>query len=105
MAVGFASEKSPARPEGGLRRRSCPIGVLLALGGLLWTPMTSAQTTVVWEPLATGLSVAVWEPGPTCDDEVSPLIAVRVDPERYRFATYHYIDEKLPAPLTIKEWQ
>lgn len=81
------------------------LGVLIALCGVLWTPMTLAQTTVVWEPLTTGLTVAVWEPGQTCDDEVPPLIAVRVDPERYRFATYHYIDEKLPAPLTIKEWQ
>jgi exopolysaccharide biosynthesis protein len=67
--------------------------------------MSWAQTTVIWDPLTKGLSTAMWAPGPTCHDEVPPLIAVRIDPEQYRFATYHYKDEKLPAPLTIKEWQ
>ena len=81
------------------------VGIMVILQGLAGTFLTWAQTTVTWEPLAEGLSVAVWEPGRTCDDEVPPLIAVRVDPERYRFVTYHYLDEKLPAPLTIKEWQ
>lgn len=81
------------------------IGMLFVLHGLTGPLLTWGQTTVAWEPLAEGLSVAVWEPGRTCDDEVPPLIAVRVDPERYRFVTYQYLDEKLPAPLTIKEWQ
>ena len=81
------------------------IGMLLVLQGLTGPLPTWGQTKVAWEPLAEGLSVAVWEPGRACEDEVPPLIAVRVDPERYRFAIYHYLDEKLPAPLTIKEWQ
>lgn len=81
------------------------IAGLCVLHGLTGPLLTWGQTAVAWEPLAEGLAVAVWEPGPACDDEVSPLIAVRVDPERYRFVTYHYLDEKLPAPLTIKEWQ
>jgi uncharacterized protein YigE (DUF2233 family) len=79
--------------------------MLFVLHGVPGPHWTWGQTTVAWEPLAEGLSVAVWEPGQACDDEVPPLIAVRVDPERYRFVTYHYLDEKLPAPLTIKEWQ
>ena len=78
------------------------VALLASMAGLA---LVSAQTKLIWEPLAEGMAVTVWEPGLTCDDEVPPLIAVRVDPERYRFATYHYIDEKLPAPLTIKEWQ
>jgi uncharacterized protein YigE (DUF2233 family) len=86
-------------------RGSLGIGMLFVLHALTGPLLAWGQTAVAWEPLADGLSVAVWEPGPTCDDEVSPLIAVRVDPERYRFVTYHYLDEKLPAPLTIKEWQ
>ncbi|MEP6887470.1 MAG: phosphodiester glycosidase family protein [Nitrospirales bacterium] len=81
------------------------IAIMVILQGLTGPFLTWGQTTVAWEPLAEGLSVAVWEPGRACDDEVPPLIAVRVDPERYRFVTYHYLDEKLPAPLTIKEWQ
>lgn len=81
------------------------IGMLFVLHGLTGRLPAWGQSTVTWEPLAEGLSVAVWEPGRACDDAVPPLIAVRVDPERYRFVTYHYLDEKLPAPLTIKEWQ
>jgi exopolysaccharide biosynthesis protein len=60
---------------------------------------------VIWEPLAGGMDVAVWDPGVECGGEVPPLILVRVDPERFRFTTYHYSNENLPAPLTIKEWQ
>jgi uncharacterized protein YigE (DUF2233 family) len=30
---------------------------------------------------------------------------VNVDPERFRFAVYHYRDEGLEEPLTILEWQ
>lgn len=67
--------------------------------------VAKAQTPLQWDSLADGLSATVWEPGRTCHDDVPPLIAVRIDPERRRFATYHYKDEKLPAPLTIKEWQ
>src|SRR5690349_17412428 len=89
------------------RRRSgvFGLGMLLVLHAALAAPMSWAQTTVIWDPLTKGLSTAMWTPGPTCHDEVPPLIAVRIDPEQYRFATYHYKDEKLPAPLTIKEWQ
>ncbi|MGH7232530.1 MAG: phosphodiester glycosidase family protein [Nitrospiraceae bacterium] len=58
-----------------------------------------------WRPLADGLETSFWDPGMECGDEVSQLIIVKIDPERFRFATYHYLDEKLPAPLTIKEWQ
>ncbi|WP_447978950.1 phosphodiester glycosidase family protein [Candidatus Nitrospira bockiana] len=60
---------------------------------------------VSWGRWVEGIDVALWEPGIECDDDVPPLVAVRVDPERYRFATYHYLDENLPAPLTLKEWQ
>jgi uncharacterized protein YigE (DUF2233 family) len=105
MAFRFDSQNAHDRTEAGWKRCVLGVGILLALWGGLWAPASAAQATVVWEPLAQGLSVALWEPGQTCDDEVPPLIAVRVDPERYRFATYHYLDEKLPAPLTIKEWQ
>lgn len=89
----------------GRLQRLFGIGILCVLHGLTGPLLMWGQMTVAWEPLAEGLSVAMWEPGRACDDDVPPLIAVRIDPERYRFVTYHYLDEKLPAPLTIKEWQ
>lgn len=87
------------------RHGALSISMLFVLQAVIDFSASSAETTLVWEALAEGLSVTVWEPRQACDDEVAPLIAVRIDPERYRFATYHYKDEKLPAPLTIKEWQ
>jgi len=81
------------------------MGIVLILHGGMVAVLASAQAPAAWDPLAEGMEVAVWEPGRTCEDEVPPLIVVRVDPDRFRFATYHYSDEKLPAPLTIKEWQ
>ncbi|WP_447985699.1 phosphodiester glycosidase family protein [Nitrospira sp. Nam74] len=99
------TQNKDGRPWAGWLRRLLGLGILFVLHGVPGPLLTWGQTTVAWEPLAEGLSVSVWEPGRACGDEVPPLIAVRVDPERYRFVTYHYLDEKLPAPLTIKEWQ
>ncbi len=58
-----------------------------------------------WKSLANGLEMAVWKPGPLCDYQVAPFVVLKVDPERFRFAVYHYQDEGLPAPLTIQDWQ
>lgn len=75
-------------------------------GGSLIAAFGSASAQeAVWDHVAEGLAVRVWEPGLQCQDEVPLLYLVRVDPERYRFATYHFRDEGLPAPLTIQEWQ
>ncbi|HJU04314.1 MAG TPA: phosphodiester glycosidase family protein [Nitrospiraceae bacterium] len=60
---------------------------------------------ILWHHLEEGVDAGVWNPGLLCRDEVPLLVMVKIDPERVRFATYHYLDEKLPAPLTIKEWQ
>lgn len=86
------------------RQWTSRFGIVLALG-FSCSEILDAQAALQWQPLMEGMFVAVWQPGPACNDDVPPLIAVRVDPERYRFAMYHYVDEKLPAPLTIKEWQ
>jgi uncharacterized protein YigE (DUF2233 family) len=59
---------------------------------------------VSWTSLAEGLAVTVWQPGAQCED-ASPLLMVKVDPEQFRFATYHFRDEGLPAPVTIQEWR
>jgi len=33
------------------------------------------------------------------------LLILKIDPERFRFSTYHFQDEGMAAPLTIQEWQ
>lgn len=57
-----------------------------------------------WEALRDGLGITLWRPEAVCQD-VPPLLMVRIDPERFQFAVYHYQDEGLPGPLTIQEWQ
>lgn len=92
-----------ARP--GSRRVSRSIIILLSvfLGG--GTSSASASETLSWQSMREGLALTLWEPGLQCDEDVPPLVVVRINPEQYRFTTYHYLDEKLPAPLTMKEWQ
>ncbi len=77
---------------------------LLGCCGLL--PATSvADQAAPWEQLAKGLAVSVRTPGPRCGREVPTFLLVKVNPERFRFATYHFRDEGLAAPPTIQEWQ
>ncbi len=52
---------------------------------------------LAWKSLANGLEMAVWKPGPLCDYQVAPFVVLKVDPERFRFAVYHYQDEGLLA--------
>ena len=73
---------------------------------LLWLQVGEGSAQgLSWEPLAEGMAVAIWEPGPGCRNEIPPLVIVKIDPERYRLATYHYSDEGLSDPPTIQEWQ
>lgn len=82
------------------------LGVAFAVG-VVWLLALGpvAAQDLLWSHLTEGLAVTVWEPGSECGDVVPASVIVKIDPERFRFATYHYLDEKLPAPLTIKEWQ
>ncbi len=70
---------------------------------LLWEEGSRAEG-LRWERLQDGLAVSVWAPGSSCRDEIPPLFLVRVDPDRFRFATYHYVDEQLQAPVLIQDW-
>ncbi len=97
-------------PEGRLphSRERCRIllWVSVVVGLMCSTVFPSvAAEDISWTPLADGLEAGVWNPGSLCGDDVPQLVMVKIDPERVRFATYHYSDERLPAPLTIKEWQ
>lgn len=87
------------------RSRATILCRVLFLAGACLVPHGSLDAQEVsWTSLAEGLAVTVWEPSARCD-EVPPLLVVRVDPERFRFSTYHFRDEGLPAPVTIQEWQ
>lgn len=68
-------------------------------------PACSNAADLSWDRLADGLAVAIWEPQGKCAGHVPPLLLIRIDPDRYRFETYHYRDEGLPAPLTIRAWR
>lgn len=57
-----------------------------------------------WDHPVEGLAVSLWDPASQCEEQVPGLFLVKIDPDRFRFAVYHYRDEGLPAPLTIQEW-
>lgn len=90
------ARRAGLQPLGGL--------LLVAIASLVQAGVGSSQD-LSWDRLAEGLDVAVWKPGMACEEQVPSSLLVKVDPEHFRFSVYHYQDEKLLAPLTIKEWQ
>jgi len=54
--------------------------------------------------LGQGLSITAWTPGVRCKDKVPTLLIITVNPDRFRFSTYNFRDERLPTPLTIAGW-
>lgn len=65
---------------------------------------TAAAEDVSWEPLGIGLAATIWKPDTRCPD-TDRLLAIKVDPEQYRFTIHNYVQEGLRHPLTIEEWQ
>jgi uncharacterized protein YigE (DUF2233 family) len=82
--------------------RSFWLGLLAIM--LSVAPGAASAQEVAWNRLAEGFTVTVWTPGPSCE-QVPPLYLVKVDPERFRFAVYHYRAEGLTSPPTLPEWQ
>ena len=78
--------------------------MVFLLAFLLFLPASVLAQAPAWDHLADGLAVAVWTPGEACR-QVPPLYMVKIDPERFRFATYQFRHERLEAPLTLPEWQ
>ena len=76
--------------------------------GLLFLMFSGLSTATAQDlsgdRLGDGLSISVWNPHPQCPD-VAPLIAVDVDPDRYRFIVHYYQQEGLSDPLDIRQWQ
>jgi uncharacterized protein YigE (DUF2233 family) len=80
-------------------------GLLLAIGALGAWPAVHAGGAAQWDALSPGLEIALWEPEERCQEVVPALVILRVDPERFRFATFHFRSEGLPEPITVQDWQ
>jgi len=87
------------------RSRPWMISVIFALSNLVALSAGASAPDLQWTSLQEGLVIAVWEPGDQCHDEVAPVVLVKVDPMRFRFATFNYRSEALSQPPTIPEWQ
>jgi exopolysaccharide biosynthesis protein len=87
------------------RRRSTALpGLILGVCGLL-AGTDQPAFGVPQDSSTDGLEIIVWHPGGRCGEAVPALLIAKIDPERYRFSTYHFADEGLAAPPTIEEWQ
>ena len=67
-------------------------------------PSTTTAQTLTGDQLGDGLSISVWNPQAQCSD-VAPLIAVEIDPNRYRFTVHYYQQDGFSDPLDIRQWQ
>jgi uncharacterized protein YigE (DUF2233 family) len=67
-------------------------------------PAPTIAQTLTGDQLGDGLSISVWNPQTQCPD-VAPLIAVEIDPDRYRFTVHYYQQDGLSDPLDIRQWQ
>jgi len=77
------------------------LGIIFVLFNGLST--TTAQT-LIGDQLGDGLSISIWNPQAQCSD-VAPLIAIEIDPNRYRFTVHYYQQDGLTDPLDIRQWQ
>ncbi|MEP6958303.1 MAG: hypothetical protein ABI980_06200 [Nitrospirota bacterium] len=65
---------------------------------------TTMAQPLIGDQLGEGLSISVWNPPSQCPD-VAPLVAVEIDPDRYRFTVHYYQQDGLSDPLDIRQWQ
>jgi len=86
--------------------RSIPVAqFLLGLIIVVFSgPSTTMAQTLAEDQLGDGLSISVWNPHTQCPD-VAPLVAVEIDPDRYRFTVHYYQQDGLSSPLDIRQWQ
>jgi len=74
--------------------------VFIVFGG----PSSTTAQPLTGDQLGDGLSISVWNPHTQCPD-VAPLVAVEIDPDRYRFTVHYYQQEGFSDPLDIHQWQ
>ena len=79
----------------------CLLGIIFVMFS---GPSTTTAQTLTGDQLGDGLSISVWDPHTQCPD-VAPLLAVEIDPDRYRFTVHYYQQDGLPDPLDIRQWQ
>jgi len=77
------------------------LGFIVAMFGAATASSAQLHTG---DQLGNGLFISVWTPQPQCAD-IPPLIAVDIDPDRYRFTVHYYQQEGLSSPLDIHQWQ
>jgi hypothetical protein len=81
--------------------------VLLLLYVLFFTfsrPSTAMAQALTGDQLGDGLSISVWDLHTQCPD-IAPLVAVEIDPDRYRFTVHYYQEDGFSNPLDIRQWQ
>ena len=71
---------------------------------MLSGPATTTAQTLTGDQLGDGLSISVWNPQTQCPD-VAPLVAIEIDPDRYRFTVHYYQQDGLSDPLDVRQWQ
>ncbi len=76
------------------------LGIFVVFSG----PATTTAQTLTGDQLGDGLSISVWNPHKQCPN-VAPLIAIEIDPNRYRFAVHYYQQDGFSDPLDIRQWQ
>ena len=67
-------------------------------------PSSTTAQPLTGDQLGDGLSISVWNPHTHCPD-VAPLVAIEIDPDRYRFTVHYYQQEGFSDPLDIHQWQ
>src|SRR5215813_1328192 len=77
------------------------LGVVLVMFS---RPSTTTAQTLIGDQLGDGLSISVWDPHTQCPD-IAPLVAVEIDPDRYRFTVHYYQEDGFSNPLDIRQWQ
>ena len=70
---------------------------------MLYGPGPLGAQALQWDRLAEGLAITLWAPQ-QCPD-VSPMVAVDIDPVRYRFTVHYFRAERLDEPPDIQEWR
>src|ERR1043165_562344 len=79
----------------------CLLGLMVVMFN---GPSTTMAQTLTEDHLRDGLSISVWNPRTQCPD-VAPLVAIEIDPDRYRFTVHHYQQDGFSVPLDIYQWQ
>ena len=79
--------------------------LLLGIAFMMFSePSTTRAQALTGDRLGNGLSISVWDPRTQCPD-VAPLVAVEIDPDRYRFTVHYYQQDGFSEPLDIRQWQ